>query len=153
MAKLFNKGDVILTNPEIGFWGIAVVLSERDKTSEFVPMCHIAITPLIFQREVEISELNFDDLVPLEFERYYTFAKQKRKPEPFTKTEICIGVYSRSNKANFKVIGKINPEIVYNGPLPFEPLYNLEITFPLCGQADQFLGREAFIAWQRENDR
>ena len=150
-TKLFNKGDVILTNPEEGFWGIAVVLSERGKTPEFSPMCHIAITPLIFQREVEFSELNVDDLVPLEFEREYTFEKQKRKPKPFSKIETCIGVYTRSNKANFKVIGNINPEKVYNGELPFEPLIDLEVTFPICGHAEKFwLGREAFITWQRK---
>jgi hypothetical protein len=152
-TKLFNKGDVILTNPEEGFWGIAVVLSEREKTPEFFPMCHIAITPLIFQKEVAFSELNLDDLIPLEFEREYTFEKQKRKPEPFSKTETCIGVYTRNNKANFKIIGNVNSERVYSGPLPFEPLIHLEVTFPLCGNAEKFwLGREAFITWQRNNE-
>jgi len=151
-TKLFNKGDVILTNPEEGFWGIAVVLSEKEKTSESYPMCHIAITPLIFFREVEFSELKIEDLVPLEFEKEYTFEKQKRKPKPFSRFETCIGVYTRNNKANFKVIGSINPEKVYAGDLPFEPLLGLEITFPLCGHAEKFwLGREAFITWEREN--
>jgi len=151
--KLFNKGDVILTNPEEGFWGIAVVLSEREKTPEFSAECHIATTPLIFQREIEFSELNIDDLVPLEFEREYTFELQKRKPAPFTRTETIIGVYSRNNKANFKIIGNVNPEKVYNGPLPFLPLIDLEVTFPLCGIAEKFwLGREAFITWERKNN-
>jgi hypothetical protein len=152
-TKLFNKGDVILTNPEEGFWGIAVVLSEREKTPERLPLCHIAVTPLIFQREVSFSELNLDDFVPLEFERVYTFEKQKKKPEAFSKTEICIGVYTRINKAKLKVIGSINPEKVYNGDLPFEPLYNLKITFPLCGHVEKFwLGREALITWKRKNN-
>lgn len=116
-------------------------------------MCHITITSLIFQREVEFSELNLDDLVPLEFEREYAFEKQKKKPEPFSKTEICIGVYTRNNKADFKVIGNIAPEKVYNGDLPFEPLYDSKVAFPICGHAEKFwLGREAFIAWQRKND-
>ena len=150
--KLFNKGDVILTTPEEGFWGIAVVLSEREKTPEFHPMCHIAITPLIFQREIEFSELNVNELTVSEFDRKYTFEKQKRyKPEPFIKREICIGVYTRRNKANLKIIGTIDPKIVYDGPLPFEPLYELEVTFPLCGDADRYLGREAFINWERTN--
>ena len=153
-TKLFNKGDVILTNPGKGFYGIAVVLSEREKTPEFLPMCHIAVTPLIFQREVEFSELNPADLVPLKFERRYTFEKQKRKPEPFSKTETCIGIYLRGNKENLKVIGNINPERVYSGSLPFEPLAHLEVTFPLCGRAEKSsLGREAFIAWQRNNEK
>jgi len=152
-AKLFNKGDVILTNPVEGFWGIAIVLSEREKTSKFVPMCHIAVTPLIFQREVKLSELNLDDLTPLEFEQNYTFAleKGKRKREPFSRIETCIGVYPRNNKVNLEIIGNINPEIVYNGPLPFEPLYGLEITFPLCGPVKHNLGSEAYTTWQKKN--
>ncbi len=151
--NLFNKGDIILTNPEDGFWGIAIVLSESEKTPKSFPMCHIAVTPLIFQGEVEFSELNLDDLVPLKFEREYTFEKQEKKPEPFSKTEICIGVYTRYNKAGFKVIGTIDPGKVYNGDLPFEPLLDLKVTFPICGHAEKFwLGREALISWQRKNN-
>ncbi|WP_289663811.1 hypothetical protein [Flavobacterium panacagri] len=151
-TKLFNKGDVILTNPEEDFWGIAVVLSEREKTPNFSPQCHIAVTPLLFQKEIEFSELNIEDLVPLEFEREYTFEKQKKKPKPFSRTEICIGVYTRNNKADFKIIGNINPEKVYTGNLPFEPLMGLKVTFPVCGHPEKFwLGREAYIVWQRKN--
>jgi len=151
-VKLFNKGDVILTNPEKGFWGIAIVLSEREKTTESAPMCHIAITPLIFQKEVEFSELNFNSLIPLVFERNYTFEMQKRKREPFTKIETCIGVYTRYNKMNFKIIGNINPGTIYNGPLPFNPSFGLETKYPLYGDTKQSLGREAFITWHRKND-
>ena len=153
ITVLFNKGDVILTNPQEGFWGIAVVLSEREKTPEFLPMCHIAITPLLFEREVELSELDLNDLVPLEFERHYTFALEKgrRKKEPFSKVETCIGVYTRRNKANLKIIGKINPEMVYSGPLPFSPDYGLEVKFPLSGDVKPWLGNEAVITYQRKS--
>jgi hypothetical protein len=156
MAKsgLFNKGDIILTNPQEGFWGIAVVLSERERTPEFLPMCHIAITPLVFKKEVELSELNISDLVPLEFEKHYTFALEKgrRKREPFSKIETCIGVYTRRNKVNLKIIGNINPETVYAGPLPFSPDYGLEVTFPLCGDVKPWLGNEATITYHRKNN-
>ncbi|MCU1288047.1 MAG: hypothetical protein JWN60_276, partial [Acidobacteria bacterium] len=47
--KLLQKGDVIKTNPREGFWGCAVVISEREKTKERDPMCHIAITQVVFQ--------------------------------------------------------------------------------------------------------
>ncbi|MDR2204809.1 MAG: hypothetical protein LBE36_01430 [Flavobacteriaceae bacterium] len=154
-TKLFNKGDIILTNPEEGFWGIAVVLSEREKTPKLYPMCHIAITPIISQKEILFSELNMDELVPLEFERLYTLEYQKRyKPKdfkPFYEKETCIGVYTRRNKADLKVIGNIDPKIVYDGPLPFEPLMSLKVTWPLCGDPDKNLGREAFITWERKN--
>lgn len=48
--QTFSKCDVIRTNPETGFWGIAVVLSEGRRIEiasgkMSYPMCHIAITP------------------------------------------------------------------------------------------------------------
>ena len=84
-AALFNRGDVILTHPHEGYWGIAVVLSERERTPETLPLRHIAETLLIFEREVDLSKLDISDLVPLEFERYYTFELEKgrRKKEPY----------------------------------------------------------------------
>jgi hypothetical protein len=150
MAKipLFEKGQIILTNPEKGFYGIAVVLSETEKTPEFHPRCHIAITPLIFDRKVEQSELNVDQLKPLEFERFYTLKDQKK----FSKKETCIGVYTRRNKQKFEILGKMDSEKVYDGPLPFEPLSDLKITFPLCGDAQDNLGREAYITWDRKKN-
>jgi len=155
-SKLFSKGDVILTNPAPGFWGIAAVLSERGRTPDFLPMCHIAITPLLFQKEAFFSELDADGLVPLVFDRNYTFSLEKRKSrktEPFTVKEMCIGVYTRRNKVPFKIIGKTDPEAVYAGPLPFEPLYGSEVTFPLYGDAKKDLGYEAYIHWKRNNNR
>jgi hypothetical protein len=147
--KLFNKGDVILTNPEIGYYGIAVVLSEKEKTPESHPKCHIAITPLLFDIEVKLEDLNFNDLKPFEFDRIYSL----KNKEEFSKKETTIGVYTRRNKVNFKIIGNINPEIVYNGPLPFEPSYDLEITWPIYGDADETLGRVAYIHWERKKQK
>jgi hypothetical protein len=143
--KLFNEGDVILTNPAEGFWGIAVVLSEREKTENYHPMCHIAITPIISRHKIEFNELKIEDLKPLEFERVYAL----KNVDEFTKTETFIGVYTRKNKENFEVIGSINPKAVYDGPLPFEPRHDLEIKWPLCGEPTKLLGREAYITWKK----
>lgn len=142
--KLFNKGDVILTNPEAGYYGIAIVLSEKEKTPESYPRCHIAITPLIYDREIKFEDLNLDEIKPLNFNRSYILKGTKE----FTKTETLIGVYTRRNKNNFKIIGKMNPEKVYDGPLPFEPWDYLKVTWPLCGDSDESLGREAFLSWK-----
>lgn len=144
--KLFNEGDVILTNPVEGYWGIAVVLSEREKTEDYHPMCHIAITPIISEHKIEFSELRIEDLKPLEFERVYAL----KNVEEFIKIETCIGVYTRRNKENIEIIGSINPKFVYDGPLPFEPWYDLEITWPLCGDTNESLGSEAYITWKRQ---
>jgi len=139
-------GDVILTNPKEGFWGISVVLSEKEKTPERLPMCHIAITPLLFQHKVKFEEINIPDLVPLVFERVFSLKGR----EEFTREETCIGVYTRRNKENLEIIGSIDPTLVYNGPLPFEPWSDLEIKWPLCGDPDKKLGREAYITWERK---
>lgn len=144
---LLNKGEVIRTNPQEGFWGIAVVLSEKEKTPEAYPKCHIAITPLVFQHEVTFDELKLEDLKPLEFEREYKLKGQ----EEFSKKEICIGVYTRRNKVKLAVIGRIDPVSVYDGPLPFEPWYNLEVKWPVYGDPSDTIGREAYINWARKN--
>lgn len=148
MAKkinLFNRGDVLRTNPKEGFWGIAVVLSQTEKTPEAYPQCHIATTPLVFKHEVGFDEINESDLKPMEFNRLYSLEKQ----EEFYKPETIIGVYSRNNKANIEVIGTVDPLKIYDGPLPFSPDYRLKVTWPLNGFADSYLGMEAVINFER----
>ncbi len=61
--SLFKRGDVIRTNPQDGFYGIAVVLDDGVKlelspNKWSYPMCHIAITPLIYDYEVTISDID-----------------------------------------------------------------------------------------------
>ena len=146
--KLLNKGDVIRTNPQQGFWGIAVVLSEKEKSPERHPMCHITITPLIYQHKVGLEEININDLKPLVFDRIFSL----KGKEEFSRKEICIGVYTRRYTADFEIIGSIDPSIIYTGPLPFEPWHDLKIKWPLCGKPSEELGREAYINWEREND-
>lgn len=148
MKKILNKGDVIRTNPKQGCWGIAIVLSERDKTPEFHPMCHIAITPLIFEHEVTFDELKIEELNPLEFER----GVRLKPGEEYSRRETLIGVYTRKNKTALDVIGRIDPSLVYDGPLPFSPDYGLEITWPLCGEISNHLGAEAVVVWRRIHD-
>ena len=62
-CSLFCKGDVIRTNPEKGFYGIAIVLDEGKKIELSsghwsYPMCHIAITPLLFRFEANIDDID-----------------------------------------------------------------------------------------------
>ena len=109
-------------------------------------MCHIAITPIIRKHKIEFSELKIEELKPLEFERVFAL----KNVEEFSKIETCIGVYTRRNKENIEIIGSINPKIVYYGPLPFEPWYDLEITRPLYGETNESLGREAYITWKKQ---
>ncbi|MEM7344979.1 MAG: hypothetical protein AAF485_12115, partial [Chloroflexota bacterium] len=70
----------------------------------------------------------------------------------FTRIETLIGVYSRKIKLPINIIGNINPDFLYDGPLPFSPDYGLEVKWPLCGNVDTHLGSEAVITWRRVND-
>lgn len=144
-VNLLNKGDIIRTNPAEGFWGIAVVLSEREKTEEYAPMCHIAITPLLYKHKAELHELQPTKLKPLVFKRIFSLKGQ----EEFSRDELCIGVYTRKFKVNLEIIGSVDPAKVYEGPLPFEPWHDLEVKWPVYGQPDMNLGKEAYFTWER----
>ena len=60
-----------------------------------------------------------------------------------------LGNPATGNKLNFDVIGSIDPLLVYDGPLPFEPFNDLDVKWPLCGDPNENLGRETFITWER----
>ena len=147
MNNLLNCGDVIRTNPIPGYWGVAVVLTECEKTSEFEPMCHIALTPLVYQHEIDFSELRSEDLNVLEIEGW-NFDPLVTNVE----SDKVIGVYSRIVNVAISVIGAINPKTLYDGPLPFFPDSGLEVTWPLCGSVDNQLGIQAITNWLRAND-
>ena len=147
MNKLLHRGDVIRTNPFPDYWGIAVVLSECEETTEFEPMCHIALTPLVFRHEAKFGEINSESLNVLEIENW-NFDPLGSNPHAHK----VIGVYSRITKVPISVIGSIDPTLIYEGPLPFSPDYGLEVTWPLCGTPDKCLGSEAITSWLRKND-
>ncbi|WP_304198111.1 hypothetical protein [Flavobacterium alvei] len=68
----------------------------------------------------------------------------------FSTQEVTIGVYNRKNKMNFKIIGNIDPDLVYDGPLPFEPFYDLEVKWPIYGDFDE---SSADVALQKMNGK
>lgn len=143
--QYFSKGDVIRTEPEKGYYGIAVVLSEGTRIEVApgkmsYPLCHIAITPLLFQHPVSLDEVNRNDLQVLTFERN---AKRSDGAAIHWNTETCVYIYTNRNKAGLTIIGNINPSEIYKEPLLYEPLKD---RFFFCGDADNFLGREAYIA-------
>ncbi|HEY6019512.1 MAG TPA: hypothetical protein VIY48_06315 [Candidatus Paceibacterota bacterium] len=147
--KLLNKGDLIKTNPKNGYWGCAVVISEREKTDESDPMCHIAITDVIFRHDYVVGEIDTSKLRAMEFQRWI-----RLKPnEEYSRTETLIGVYSRKIKVPINIIGSIDPTGIYQGPLPFEPNHGLDVKWPLCGNVTNSLGMEAVISWRRVHDK
>ncbi|MFD2892584.1 hypothetical protein ACFS5J_11235 [Flavobacterium chuncheonense] len=153
--QLFNKGDVIQTNPEEGFYGIAIVLSQDEGTPKLHPRCHMLITAIISHNEIDFSQLNSNDFKLIEFETHYTFALEKRKREPFVRKEIIIPTYTRRNVSNLKVLANIETENLYNGELPFEA-GQLNSGIYIRGHGDpekKLLGREAYINWKRKNNQ
>ena len=135
-----------MTNPEHGFYGIAVVLTDGKELEMSggklsYPMCHIAITPLLFKHEVSIKEIDLDALSVLVFKRN---AKRKDGEIISWRLETCIGLYTNRNKANLKVIGNIEPSYIYDGILDYAPQQD---RFFLYGDVNNDLGREAYIAY------
>lgn len=143
--SFFKKGDVIRTNPQKGFYGIAVVLDDGvklelspDKWS--YPMCHIAITPLIYDFEVTMKDIDISRLLPLRFQRNY----QLKNTPGFFKEELLVHIYTTRNVSQLPVIGNIDPSDIYHDKLSWQPESD---RFYLCGDAPIHLGREAYIHW------
>ena len=150
--KTFSKGDVIRTTPEKGYYGIAIVLTEGRRLEiapgkMSYPMCHIAITPLLFRHEVTLEEIDTNDLQVLVFERN---AKRDDGAVMPWNTETCVYLFTNRNKVGFTVIGNIDPSGIYQEPLDYEPRKD---RFFLCGDADANLGREAYIAYSRSEQQ
>ena len=149
-ANPLKPGDVIRTHPERGYWGCAVVLSARDSTADFDPMCHIATTTLIKPRryawrnissfDLEIASLSYDiRVVPSEW-------------HPAPEARLCIGIYSLKSAEKLDMIGHMDPKVLYPPDLTFEIGDGTSGSFPLCGPIPEYLGHEAVIVWRRIHD-
>lgn len=143
--SFFKRGDVIRTNPQAGFYGIAVVLDdgvrlELSPNKWSYPMCHIAITPLIYDFEVTMKDIDLSQLLPLRFQRYYQL---KNTPE-FFKEELLVHIYTTRNVSQLSVIGNIDPSNIYPDDLSWQPESD---RFFFCGDVQKHLGREAYIHW------
>lgn len=147
----FRKGDIIRTNPKNGFYGVAVVLNDGVKLELSsgrwsYPMCHIAITPLLFNHEISIDDINVSELKPLRFLNY--FKKSDGTLVPWD-NRICINIYTTRNKVELPIIGNIDPILIWDNPLSFKVSSD---GFHIRGDVSQSLGIEAYIQWCRENE-
>ena len=146
-CEFFRKGDIIQTEPEKGYYGIAIVLDdgtiiEYEPGNWSSPLCHIAITPLIFDHMVSFDELDYSSLKPLEFMRCFSL---KGKPE-FYKSELMIHIFATRNTLHLPILGTIDPSVVYQGELFWRPQGD---SFHWCGEIGGHFGREAYISWRR----
>ena len=150
--SLLHKGDVIRTNPEPDYYGIAVVLSNPERIelqpgNWSYPLCHIMITPLIFKRKVIIEDIILNDLKPLMFKQFFKRKDGVRIPWRF---KTCIDIYTNRNISDLPVIGNVEVSEIYKEPILFEVNEN---GFHLCGDVTNHLGREAYINWLREKEQ
>lgn len=149
--KLFAKGNIIMTTPESGYYGVAIVLDdaiplELSLTKFSEPMNHICITPLLFTKPISMDDINIQDLEPLVFTQFF----DKDGERIYWRNKICIDIYTNRNKANFSVIGNIDPSIIKDVPvLAWKPM---DDRFHLCGDVTIHLGREAYIQYCRNNN-
>lgn len=151
-APLFTKGDVILTSPEKGYYGIAVVLDDGCITCDWQsgknpkPVCHIAITPLIFDHIVTLEDIDPSTLKPLLYERRFAL---KGRPEAYRK-ELLVHIFLTENVCNLPILGKVDPLIVFQGDLLWNsPGGDIGI-FHLYGPINDSFGREAYLAWKQK---
>ena len=147
--RTFDKGDIFVTEPETGFYSIAVVLDDGCRI-EFsgrlsYPMCHIAITPLLFNHRPSIDEIDITLLKPLSFDRMI----ERDGKTSFLRTELMVHIYTIRNILPLDVIGKVNPELVYQEDLPWYPDSQNHKCF-WCGNVGYRFGREAYIKWLRD---
>lgn len=150
IPNLFRKGDIIRTNPKDGFYGIAIVLDDAEKTELSpgkwsYPMCHIAIMPYIFDYEFVIEDIANLKLEPLIFTQYQIINDEKK----FLRNKICIDIYTNKNKSELPVIGNIDPTNIYTEELLWKPQFD---RFHLSGDPTRAnLGSEAYSNWNRNN--
>ena len=149
--KLFTKGNIIMTTPEKGYYGVAVVLDdaiplELSPGRFSYPMNHILITPLLFTKPVSMDDINIQYLKPLVFTQYFS----KNGKRIFWRNKICIDIYTNRNKANLTVIGNIDTTLIGGiPPLSWEPM---DDRFHLCGDVASHLGRESYLQYCRNNN-
>ena len=147
--KLLARGDVLKTHPHEEYWGCAVVLTARDAVDSMDPMCHIAVTPVVFGHDFSMSELQADALSVLEFERSVRLSIN----EVAHRTETCISIYSRKHTSAVHVIGAVDPARVFASELEFRAGNGSDGGWPFSGPVAPSLGNEAVHSWRAQHDR
>lgn len=149
--RFFRKGDIIQTNPKAGFYGIAVVLDDAEEielseNKRSKPLCHIAVTPYIFDCEPDTEDMKNLHFEPLLFTQYKIVNGEK----VFLRNKLCVDIYTNRNKANLPVIGNMDPSNIYKEKLLWQPQAD---RFHLSGDPGSRLGLEAYINWERKQEK
>lgn len=100
----------------------------------------IAVTPLIYDFEVAMEDIDISQLYPMRYMRCYNL---KNIPK-FYQEELLLNIYTTRNVDQLPVIGNIDPSNIYQGDLSWNPEPG---KFHLCGDPQNHLGREAYLSW------
>lgn len=147
--KLLEKGHLIQTNPSEGYWGCAVVLSERDKTKDSDPICHIGITPFVFRHEFAIEDLDISHLSILKTDTFIRVAPNKSE---YLRTSYAIGIFTRKIKQSVKILDKVDVTNIFPDDLSFNIGDGTDGGWPMSGSISMNLGFEAVHEWRKLND-
>ncbi|MBQ2548442.1 MAG: hypothetical protein II558_06005 [Treponema sp.] len=135
---VLNKGDVIKTNPQNGYWGCALVLDVQEHNDEFQPLCLIAVTDFISKEDFSFDQLPLEKLSILNIERSLRVGEGRYCDDG---KEVCIEIHTRRMKSGQEVIGRMDN-------FPFEmPKLTYEV-----GDG-KGLGYQAVIAWRKANEK
>ncbi len=103
-------------------------------------MCHIAITPLIYDFEVTMKDVDLSQIYPMKYTRCY----QLKNIPDFFKEELLVHIYTTRNVAQLPIIGNMDPSNIYKEDLSWLPKPD---RFYFCGDSQKHLGREAYLSW------
>ncbi|MBP5436506.1 MAG: hypothetical protein J6Y30_00840 [Treponema sp.] len=147
---ILNKGDVIKTNPQKGYWGCAIVLDVQEHNDEFQPLCLVAVTDFVSREDFSFEQVPIEKLSILNIDRSVRVGKGIYCDDG---KEICIEIHCRKMNSGQEVIACIDsfpfelPEITYKVG------YGKGDGYPLCGPITEGLGFQAVIAWRKANEK
>lgn len=141
MKKDVEKGDLLKSNPQEGYWVCSIVLSYREKTDNFNAMSHIATTNAVFDHDFYVSEIDRDELKIIHNTNFEDYVVP------------CIEIYAAKLTKDIKVVGQVQAESYYQHPLKFEIGRGHDGGWPQCGPLTKSLGYQAVHQWRSVNDR
>ena len=147
---VLNKGDVIKTNPQNGYWGCALVLDVQEHNDEFQPLCLIAVTDFISKEDFSFDQLPLEKLSVLNIERSLRVGVNEYCDDG---KAVCIEIHTRRMKSGQEVIGRIENFPFKMPVLTYEVGDGKGLGYPLCGPITASLGFQAVIAWRKANEK
>ncbi|MCW9058472.1 MAG: hypothetical protein OQL11_06350 [Gammaproteobacteria bacterium] len=141
MKKHIEKGDLLKSNPQEGWWTCSIVLTYQPKSDDFNSMSHVAITNAVFEHDFDLSEVDIGNLKILH---------TKNNEDHVVP---CIEIHTSKLVKGIEVIGQLSAESYYPHSLEFRIGNGSDGGWPQCGPLTKSLGYQAVHQWRAINDR